>query len=49
MKKFSSFRKILVFQLVIVIIFSIILPGCGKKAPPVPPQQAVSLSLCLGG
>jgi hypothetical protein len=25
-----------------MIIFSFILPGCGKKAPPVPPQQVAS-------
>jgi len=49
MKKFSSFKKILVLQLSMMIIFSFILTGCGKKASPVPPQQAASVSLCLGG
>jgi hypothetical protein len=43
MQKFSSFKKILVLQLSMMIIFSFILPGCGKKAPPMPPQQAARL------
>jgi predicted small lipoprotein YifL len=45
MQKFSSFKKILLLQLSMMVIFSFILTGCGKKAPPVPPQQVASVSL----
>lgn len=42
------FRTILCLQLLILIFFSCILPGCGKKGPPVPPQKELISSGAKG-
>jgi hypothetical protein len=36
----NGFRKGLILPLSILIYFSLLLSGCGKKAPPIPSRQA---------